>query len=588
MTLMSFIQPLRAGSWKWLVLPLPLFWLILTCPVAAAAEPSIDLVGVSGALRDNMLAGLSLASESCDAPAWRVKRLFRRADEELSRAARALGYYRIKLEKKLEFKAPCWQARFTIDPGNPLLLEQVTIRIEGEAEDDPVFKKLLRNTPVRPGSPVHHGHYETLKADIERVAAERGYFDGRFVQRELRVEPSANRAAVLLHYLSGQRYRIGTLELDQQAYEPELLTRYMKIKPGDPYDSAAIATLHQALADSGFFERVSVKPDYEGAVDGEIDVRVVLEPVKRTAYRIGIGAATDTGPRLSLAYDRRRVNRLGHRLQSKLTLSDVDNSLGVEYLIPMQEPHIDQFSIRAGYQELDTDSTTSDTTTIGVRALGMRGGWNETRYIDWVSEDSVIGGEESSATLLVPGISWNRTQADQRMRPRKGSRLNLELRGSYESAFSDASFAQLLASGKWIRPLGRGRLLLRADTGISLTDNFTDLPASYRFFAGGDQSVRGYEYQSLGPQDSDDDVVGGRYLLSTSIEYEYPIQGAWSAALFVDAGNAFDAWSDGLKESAGIGLRWRSPVGPIRLDLAIPSDRSQDSFRIHFSMGPDL
>ncbi len=587
MILMRFIQRLRADSRKWRVLPLSLLCFLLTGP-AMAAEPSIELIGVSDALRDNMLAGLSLATESCDAPAWRVKRLFRRADEELSRAARALGYYRITLDKKLQFKPPCWQANFTIDPGRQLLLDQVTIRIEGEAEADPAFKKLLRNTPVRPGSPVHHGHYETLKANIESLASERGYFDGRFVRRELRVEPAADKAAVLLHYLSGPRYRIGTLALEQQTYEPELLARYLKIKAGDPYDSGAIAALHRALADSGYFERVSVKPDYEGAVDGEINLRVVLEPIKRTAYRIGIGAATDTGPRLSLAYDRRRVNRLGHRLQSKLTLSGVDSSLGVEYLIPMQEPHIDQLSIRAGYRELDTDTTTSDTTTIGVRALGMRGGWNETRYLDWVSEDSVIGGEENSATLLVPGISWSRTQADQRMRPRKGSRLNLELRGSYASAFSDASFAQLLASGKWIRPMGKGRLLLRANTGISLTDNFTDLPATYRFFAGGDQSVRGYEYQSLGPTDADGDVVGGRYMLSTSIEYEYPIQGAWSAALFVDAGNAFDAWDDGLKESAGIGLRWRSPVGPIRLDLAIPSDRSRDSFRIHFSMGPDL
>lgn len=573
---------------QWQILLLSVLWFTLLSPAARAAEPVIDFVGVSEALRQNMRAGLSLTTETCEAPAWRVKRLFRRADDELSRAARALGYYQIKLEKKLQFKPACWQATFTIDPGKPILLDQVTIRIEGEAEDDPAFKKLLQNTPVHPGSPVHHGQYETLKGEIENLASERGYFDGLFIRRELRVEPAANRASILLHYRSGPRYRISTLELDQQTYAPELLERYLKIKVGDPYDATAIAALHRALADSGYFELVSVKPDYEGAVDGKIDVRVALEPIKRTAYRAGIGAATDTGPRLSLAWDRRRVNRLGHRLQSKLTLSSVDSSLGIEYLIPMQEPHIDQLSIRAGYRELDTDTTVSNTTTIGLRTLGMRGDWNETRYIDWVSEDSLIGDEDTSATLLVPGISWSRTQADQRMRPRKGSRLNLELRGSYASALSDVSFAQLLASGKWIRPLGKGRLLLRGDTGISLTADFTDLPASYRFFAGGDQSVRGYEYQALGPEDSDGDVVGGRYMLSTSIEYEYPIQGAWSAALFVDAGNAFDGWSDGLKQSAGIGLRWRSPVGPIRLDLAIPNDQSRDSFRIHFSMGPDL
>lgn len=585
---MNPIRILLDSSRQWRILPRSLLWLTLGSSVAGAAEPSIDFTGVSGALQENLRAGLSLTTEPCDAPEWRIKRLFRRADEELDRAARALGYYRIKLEKSLQFKQPCWQASFNIDPGEPTRLNQVTIRIEGDAQDDPAFIKLIKATPVRPGSQVHHGDYETLKREIETLAAERGYFDGRFTHRELKVEPATDQASVILHYQSGQRYRIGTLALKQETYDPELLARYLKINPGDPYDAAALATMHRALADSGYFELVSVKPDYQGAVDGRIDVRAELEPIKRTAYRVGIGAATDTGPRLSLAYDRRRINRFGHRLQSKLTLSSVDSSLGVEYLIPMQRPHIDQLSIRAGYRELDTNTTTSDTATLGLRALGMRGGWKETRYLDWVSEESRIGTETTSATLLVPGVSWARTTADHRMQPRQGSRLNLELRGAYESLFSDASFVQLLAAGKWIQPLGKGRLLLRADTGVTFASTFTDLPASYRFFAGGDQSVRGYEYQSLGPQDTDGTVTGGRYLLSTSLEYEYPIQGAWSAALFVDAGNAFDGWSDGLKRSAGVGLRWRSPVGPIRLDLAIPQDQSQDSFRIHFSMGPDL
>jgi len=585
---MNPIRILLAHSRKWRILPRSLLWLALGSSVAGAAEPSIDFTGVSGDLQENLRAGLTLSTEPCSAPEWRIKRLFRRADEELDKAARALGYYRIKLEKNLQFKQPCWRATFNIQPGEPTRLNQVTIRIEGDAQDDPAFVKLLKTTPVRPGSPVHHGNYETLKGEIETLAAERGYFDGRFSHRELKVEPATDQASVTLHYQSGPRYQIGTLALDQETYDPELLARYLKIHAGDPYDAGAIAATHRALAGSGYFELVSLKPDFEGAADGKINVRVELEPIKRTAYRVGIGAATDTGPRLSLAYDRRRINRFGHRLQSKLTLSSVDSSLGVEYLIPMQRPHIDQLSIRGGYRELDTDTTTSDTTTIGLRTLGMRGDWNETRYLDWVSEESLIGDETTSATLLVPGISWARTTADHRMQPRQGSRLNIELRGAHESLLSDASFAQLLAAGKWIQPLGKGRLLLRADTGVTFASTFTDLPASYRFFAGGDQSVRGYEYQSLGPQDTSGEVVGGRYLLSTSLEYEYPIKGAWSAALFVDAGNAFDGWSDGLKRSAGIGLRWRSPVGPIRLDLAIPQDRSQDSFRIHFSMGPDL
>jgi translocation and assembly module TamA len=565
-----------------------LCWLSLSAPLLNAAEPLIALRGVPTELQSNLRAGLSLSTETCDAPAWRIKRLFRRADNELDQAARALGYYQIKVEKNLQFKTECWEANFSINPGNPVYLNEVEIAILGEAQSDATFSKLLQTSPVKKGSQVHHGQYEALKSDIERIAAERGYFDGRFARSELKIDPQANQASIALHYQSGKRFRIGQMALDQQTYDPELLQRYIKIQSGDPYDAAALSDMHRALADSGYFQSVSVKPDFKGAKDGTIDVYVALEPVKRMAYRIGLGAATDTGPRFSLGYERRRLNRFGHRLESKIVLSQVDSSLGLEYLIPVQQPHIDQISFRTGYRQLDTDTSTSNTATLGIRAIGSRNGWSETRYLDWISEESKIGNETTKATLLVPGISWSQTKADNRMLPRKGYRLSLELKGAEEALFSDVRFFQLQAAAKWIYPLGAGRLLIRGDTGLTLTEDFNQLPASYRFFAGGDQSVRGYGYQALGPKDSDGEVVGGRYLLSGSVEYEYPIKGDWSAALFIDAGNAVDSWDEGLKQSVGIGLRWRSPVGPIRLDLAVPEDTSEDSFRIHFSMGADL
>ncbi|MCW8946252.1 MAG: autotransporter assembly complex protein TamA [Sedimenticola sp.] len=583
-SLITSLQHTRHGGFRLLAL----INLFLCAVPLSADEPSIEFKGVSGELESNLRAGLSLTAESCDAPAWRVNRLFRRADSELDQAARALGYYRIQLEKKILFNPACWQASFDIQPGEPAHLVNVDIVIQGEAQGDASFGKLLKASPVKKGSQVHHGQYEALKGEIERVAAERGYFDGRFVRTELKVDPQKNQASITLHYDSGKRYRIGNMVVDQQTYDPELLERYIKIRAGDPYDSTALANTHRGLADSGYFQSVSVKPDFKGAQNGTIDVQVVLEPIKRLAYRIGIGAATDTGPRLSLGYERRRLNRLGHRLESKLVLSQVDSSIGLEYLIPVQQPHIDQISFRTGYRHLDTDSTISDTATIGVRAVGNRNGWSETRYLDWISEESQIGTETTQATLLVPGISWAKTKADNRMLPRKGYRLSLELKGAEEALLSDVRFFQLQAAAKWIYPLGAGRLLIRGDTGLTLTEDFEKLPASYRFFAGGDQSVRGYGYQALGPKNTDGTVVGGRYLLSGSVEYEYPIKDDWSAALFIDAGNAVDGWNEELKRSAGVGLRWRSPVGPIRLDLAIPEDTSEDSFRIHFSMGADL
>jgi translocation and assembly module TamA len=548
----------------------------------------IQIQGVSGELLENLRASLPLANESCEAPRWRIERLFKRTPGALEEAARALGYYRIQTDPQLSFGEGCWKASFVIAPGQPTLLQAVAIRIEGDAQQDPEFKKLIQETGLRVGAQLHHGDYEKLKDQIETLAAERGYFDGTFKKRLIKVDPETYSASISLHYDSGERYRIGLLDLQQQTYDPKLLERYLKIKPGDYYDATGLNALHRALADSGYFQQVVIRQDFNNAADGKIDVQVQLKPRKRTAYTIGIGAATDTGPRVKASYERRRVNRHGHRVLSQLMLSRVDSSLGFEYIIPTNRPHIDQISFNIGYQELDTDTSESTIGKIGLRSIGQRNGWTESIFLDWVTEDSVIGDETVTSELLVPGISWSKTVADNRLRPRKGHHLSLTVQGAEKALFSDSSFVQMQASAKWIQPLYSGRLLLRAQTGLSLVKDFSELPATYRFFAGGDQSVRGYEYESLGPLDSDGSVVGGQHLLTASVEYEHPIVDNWSAAVFVDAGNAFDDWDITLKYSVGTGIRWQSPIGPIRLDIAVPDDQDQDDFRLHFSMGSDL
>jgi translocation and assembly module TamA len=135
---------------------------------------------------------------------------------------------------------------------------------------------------------------------------------------------------------------------------------------------------------------------------------------------------------------------------------------------------------------------------------------------------------------------------------------------------------------------GRSRLLTRLDLGATWIDQKIELPASLRFFAGGDQSIRGFEYQALGPLNANGEVVGGKQLIVGSLEYDFQVRDRWRVAVFVDSGNAFDNTSAfEFQHSAGIGIRWLSPIGQIRLDLAHPFD-AEDSFRLHITMGPDL
>jgi translocation and assembly module TamA len=142
---------------------------------------------------------------------------------------------------------------------------------------------------------------------------------------------------------------------------------------------------------------------------------------------------------------------------------------------------------------------------------------------------------------------------------------------------------------KWAFPLGEAnRLLARADLGFTLKEDFEELPASVRYFAGGDNSVRGYGFETLGPTNEEGDVIGGSYLATFSVEFDRLISKKWSVAAFVDTGNAFDSLDFDFKTGVGLGLRWYSPLGPIRLDVAHPLDDPDRDYRLHITLGPDL
>ncbi len=209
--------------------------------------------------------------------------------------------------------------------------------------------------------------------------------------------------------------------------------------------------------------------------------------------------------------------------------------------------------------------------------------------MNFEEEDFDVADDEGRTTLLTPGIGWTKIWADNAVDTRRGLRVYLDIRGAHETLISDTSFLQFRIQLKYIRGLwAGGRVIVRGEGGSSLVREFSALPSSVRFFAGGDHSVRGYAFNSLGPENERGDVVGGRHLLSGSIEYEHKIRGNWSAAVFYDAGNAIDSISDAIKSGAGFGVRWKSPVGPVRVDLAFPLSQSERDWRIHLSVGPDL
>jgi translocation and assembly module TamA len=575
----------------------PLFALVLavlSAPLPAAEDtagkmPELAIDGVEGKPLENVRASMRLAAEPCDAPRWRLRRLFEVADEDIKKALRPFGYYAPRVASEFSKGEACWSARFSIDIGAQVHWSRVDIELRGEVENDPAFKKLLTRVQPNVGDPLDHAVYETVKAELLLLAAARGYRDGEFTTSQLRVDAGAGTAEAILHFDSGPRYRFGEVNFEQDAFDPEFIQRFNDISAGDFYDAAAVIRLQRDLMDSNLFTVVEVKPDYGPNNAKRVPVHVRLVPRKQHAYLVGAGITTDEGPRLRLGYENRRVNRRGHTWEAALRASSVRGNLDFTYNIPLRDPRSEQLSLQAGYQEEHDDDRDSELYKLGVRHMRRhRDGLLQTLFLEAINESFEAGTDSGQSTLFMPGVSWDMRSAGKSVAPKRGWRLELELKAASEALLSDVDFLRGYVRMKGIESLLGGRLIGRGELGFSLVGDFDELPVSQRFYAGGDNSVRGYGYRSLGPLDVNGDVLGGSNLLTASIEYERPVSGPWSVAVFADTGNAFDDTEIDLHHAVGIGVRWRSPVGPIRLDLAHPLDKDEDAIRIHFSLGPDL
>lgn len=564
--------------------------LLPLAPHAAGARVEVVVEGVSGAVQRNVLErlGIERQKDIPDLSDGRIRRLHEKAPDEIRLALQPFGYYRPVIEAELAPAEGGWRASYRIDPGPPVAIRELDLQLTGEATGDERFQALLEQFPVKRGAALNHATYEDAKRALQSLAAERGYLDARFTRQEVRVDLAAYAADIALHFDTGPRYRFGPVTIAQDILDPAFVARFVPFRRGDPYATGALLELQGALGDSDYFANVEVLPHPEQAVAREVPIEVRLEPRKPDKYSLGIGYGTDTGARGSLGWERRYLNPEGHRLRSDLQLSEIKNSLTAAYIIPMRDPRTDYISFNAGIFDEDTETAESEIRTFGVSKVRARGKWRETTSLNFHNEKFDIGGETGSSTLVLPGISWMRVRADDRVYAARGSRLTLEVRGGANSLGSDTSFVQTRAQAKFIRRLGTGRVIARADIGASRVTEFSELPASVRYFAGGDQSVRGYAYNTLGPMNDAGAVVGGRHLLVGSLEYEHRLAGNWSAAAFYDIGNAIDDFSDPLRKGAGIGLRWKTPVGQIRVDIAEALGEPGRPRRFHLTIGPDL
>ncbi|WP_435103827.1 autotransporter assembly complex protein TamA [Arhodomonas sp. AD133] len=563
---------------------------LAVCHDVWGAGLTVSVEGPSGRALDNVRAYLA---EPPEVGSEREARAYaRRAVEVARRALQAVGYYDATVDTRVEAVDDGWRLVATVAPGEPVRLRNVGVRLQGAGRDDRVFQRVVDGLPLTSGEVLDHGAYETAKSRLRSTALNRGYFDAAFERSRIAVNTAERWADVTLVFATGPRYRLGRVDFRGEVpFDDDLLQRLVPYEEGTAYRTDHIADLNRNLIDSGYFGDVEVMTERDKALPGEaVPVRVKVSARDPNTVGFGAGFSTDEGARVRVNWERHWVNAAGHTAGADLRISQVRQNVTGEYVIPLRDPLDDRLQFQTGLQNEDFEDTRSTRYTLAVRRQQhFDSGWERVQSLRLLYEDFTQGAQENETLLLMPGISFSRTRSRGGVDPYWGDRQSFSLEVAEEHLLSDINMARLLVGTKLLRTyLDRHQVSLRMDAGAIATNDFEAVPSSLRFFAGGDSSVRGFGYQTLAPEDDDGDLIGGRYLLTGSAEYGYRFAPSWRAAAFIDAGNAFDDVDTDMKVGTGVGIRWISPVGPVRVDFAWGVSEPDPPFRLHISLGPPL
>ena len=579
---------------------------LVAIAVLVAAPPAhADSVKVTIAGVDDQLAAAIRAAVSAnqyvgrtDVTATQARALADDARGEAATALQPYGYYNADVAAKLARQGNMWTLHLQVDPGPATKVALLDLQVPDIAMQLPPILQAVRSFHPRAGEQMNDTSYESSKGAIGTALLEHGWLDAQATVHRVEVTRATNSATIHLHYKVGERYKLGTVSFKGSQFKPAFLQRYVPWQPGDWYSQANLLALQQALADADYFSIVDVQPEVDKAKDHVVPVQVEVSPAKRTVYTAGVFVGTDTGPGVRAGIRRRWINRSGHTLDTEALVAQRLKTARVVYGIPRPGRDHASFNFGIGYRDENTTTSKSRTFSIAANATRDWHGFVRTLGVHLLTGTFTVGNrgrqnvgipgiERGQSTLVYPELGLTKKVADNPLFVRHGYSINLIARAG---PGIDTRFAQVLADVVWIHALGSdNRLILRGDGGITSVQDFSKLPPQLRFFAGGDRSIRGYGYQAIGPRNSYGLVIGGERLLVGSATIEHYFTRDWGIAAFVDSGDAFDGTDFHARTGAGLGVRWRSPVGMVRVDLGVPVNNPRyHGVQLHIVIGPDL
>ena len=551
---------------------------------------NVRISGSSGDLEKNLTLNIPTQTPECSVPKEQVQIFLKSLKKRLLKASRAVGYYDAQFTPDMQYAKNCWQITVNVQPARPIRVTKADFKVLGEGLKEKEFQALANKPPYRNGEILNHQKYTDYKAQLKEVAQTLGYFDAAFEEHEIKVNPLKFTAAAKLTFNSGKRYRFGNITVEQTVLRPNVIKRFLQLKTGEVYSSDALILQQQLLQNTGYYADINIDAKHQQAVNYQIPVAITLKAKKRNAYVFKVGYGTDTGPRVSAELERRWMGGKGQQLNLQATAASKLSSFTARLTEPRANPKDDSLSYLFQWEQDVSDNITSRSLKLGAEyTRKVASDWQQTAFVTFLDDTTQVDLQSATKSqLTLVGARLEKTKADNLVFPLNGWRFKGEAQGAVNNLLSDQNVLRLSTETKGIKGFADGRIIGRLNLGTTLVGDLDTLPKSLRFFAGGGQSVRGYSFESLGEVNSDGIVVGGKHLLTGSIEYEQTIKDKWGAAVFVDAGNAFNDWSDpNLKVGVGAGVRWRSPIGPVRVDLGFPTDNFADP-HLHLSIGSDL
>lgn len=522
-----------------------------------------------------------------------------RARDEVRAIAEAAGYYSASVEV-VHTVRPSGEhvIRISLVPGKPTVVSNLELSVRGGAQGTAVATLVRREWALKHGATFRFGEWELAKRRALEQLQAAGYLRAKIGASRADVDPESASVSLTIEFDAGARVAFGDVVIHGLKRYPESIVRDLcGWRAGDPYVFERLLELRQRLVTTAYFTSVSVTPDLT-ALERDptleaVPVRVEVNEQLEQSVAVGAGYSTDRGFRGLAGYDHRNLLDRGWTLESGALVETVRRRVFGTVSSPWDTSGARwQGGARFERQDVEGELVQRATAFVGRgRKEGDIESFTSLQYqfeYQTVATGTGVPIRDPRAALTA-GYAWNLRRLDSRVDPRDGYTISAQASAAAKGVMSDRSFARLYARSMGFLPMPRetpiegGALIGLVEAGWVLARSASDIPSENLFRTGGAQAVRGYPYQSLGVPNGTA-VVGGRVLALASLEYQHPVVPTWLVAAFYDYGNAADAWSAWRPVAGyGGGVRWRSPVGPVNLDVAY--GQAVHAWRVHFSVG---